>query len=67
MDRGCTSLGDINATVTLTLGREPRPDGEDALACKDLHIQFQIGSAVMHLDNLFDGDDQLGKSLTALL
>lgn len=54
-------VGNIDATVTIILGRRPRPGGVDALACQDLDVKFHAGHASVKLDNMFGGDGDLGK------
>ncbi|VVC90728.1 unnamed protein product [Leptidea sinapis] len=48
--------GNIDATVTIKLGRRPRANSSDALSCEDLHVKFHIGQASMHLGSLFGGN-----------
>lgn len=55
-----TFSGDINAVVTIVLGRLHRELAPDALACKDLDVKFHMGQVSMHLDNLFGGNSELG-------
>lgn len=55
------SPGDIDATVTIILGRQPRPTGVDALKCEDLAVSFHVGHATMKLGNLFGADDEFSK------
>ncbi|XP_060809378.1 protein takeout-like [Amyelois transitella] len=59
--------GDIDAVVTINLGRTPRHNGVDALSCEDLHVKFHLGYASMQLQNLFGGDDELGNTMNAFL
>ncbi|VVC90729.1 unnamed protein product [Leptidea sinapis] len=49
-------MGNIDATVTIKLGRRPRANSSDALSCEDLHVKFHIGQASMHLGSLFGGN-----------
>lgn len=53
--------GDINAVVTLFLGRLHRELAPDAVACNDLDVKFHMGQASIHLDNLFGGNNELGE------
>ncbi|XP_050665902.1 uncharacterized protein LOC126966070 [Leptidea sinapis] len=55
--------GNIDATVTIKLGRRPRANSSDALSCEDLHVKFHIGQASMHLGSLFGGDNELGNAM----
>uniref|UniRef100_A0A2H1VVY7 SFRICE_007389 n=1 Tax=Spodoptera frugiperda TaxID=7108 RepID=A0A2H1VVY7_SPOFR len=59
--------GDIDATVTIILGRQPRPTGVDALKCEDLAVSFHVGHATMKLGNLFGADDEFSHSLNQFL
>ncbi|CAG5036393.1 unnamed protein product [Parnassius apollo] len=59
--------GDIDAVVTITLGRAHRENGVDALACDRLDVKFNVGSATMKLDNMFGGDNELGNAMNMLL
>lgn len=51
--------GDIDATVTIVLGRQPRPNEADSLKCEELDVSFHVGYASMKLENLFGGDGDL--------
>lgn len=53
--------GDIDAVVTIRLGRSPRAGAKDALSCDQLDVKFHVGSCTVQLDNLFGGDGELGK------
>lgn len=33
----------------------------------DIHVEFNIGGASVHLDNLFNGDVELGKMMNSFL
>ncbi|XP_052753674.1 uncharacterized protein LOC113517177 [Galleria mellonella] len=59
--------GDIDAIITITLGKQPRHNDVDALSCEDLDVRFNIGYASMQLDNLFGGDEELGKTMNMFL
>ncbi|XP_052737320.1 protein takeout-like [Bicyclus anynana] len=59
--------GDIDAIVTIVLGRTPRDNAADALACQSLDVKFHIGTATMELNNLFGGDDDLGNAMNKFL
>ncbi|XP_059049445.1 uncharacterized protein LOC131844548 [Achroia grisella] len=59
--------GDIDATVTIILGRQPRHNDVDALSCEDLDVNFHIGYASMKLENLFGGDEELGNTMNMFL
>nr|XP_004923017.2 uncharacterized protein LOC101744925 [Bombyx mori] len=59
--------GDIDATVTIILGREPRPNSVDALTCDQLDVNFHVGYASMQLENLFGGDGELSKAMNKFL
>ncbi|XP_048006499.1 uncharacterized protein LOC125241860 [Leguminivora glycinivorella] len=58
---------DINAVVSIGLGRAPRRAGPDALTCESLSVKFHIGHAELQLDNLFGGDGELGKAMNKFL
>ncbi|XP_041973777.1 uncharacterized protein LOC121729363 [Aricia agestis] len=58
---------DIDATVTIILGRHPRKTGVDALACTSLDVKFAVDAASMELENLFGGDDELGSMMNKFL
>ncbi|XP_045450186.1 uncharacterized protein LOC123658936 [Melitaea cinxia] len=57
----------IDATVTIILGRKRRFNSVDALACKSLEVKFHIGNASMKLENLFGGDGELGNAMNKFL
>ncbi|XP_064292017.1 uncharacterized protein LOC128669715 [Plodia interpunctella] len=59
--------GDIDAIVTISLGRARRLNDVDALSCEDLHVKFHLGYASMQLQNLFGGDDELGNTMNSFL
>lgn len=59
--------GNINAIVTIILGRKRRVNSVDALACKSLEVKFNIGNASMKLENLFGGDGELGNAMNKFL
>lgn len=52
--------GDIDAVVTIKLGRMPRQNDVDALTCEDLDVNFHVEYATIQLDNLFGGETDLG-------
>lgn len=54
-------LGDIDALVTIVLGRQHQPNDFDTLTCEHLDVKFHMGYASMELENLFGGDNDLGK------
>lgn len=54
---------DIDAVVTITLGRAPVPGAPDVLTCEALEVKFHIGHAALQLDNLFGGDGELGNPI----
>ncbi|XP_064076889.1 protein takeout-like [Vanessa tameamea] len=58
---------DIDATVTIVLGRKPRLNAADALACKKLDVMFNVKKVSMDLDNLFGGDGDLGNAMNKFL
>ncbi|XP_014354708.2 protein takeout [Papilio machaon] len=59
--------GDINAVLTIALGRLHRENNVDALACEKLDVKFDVGSASINLENLFDGDNELGNTMNTFL
>ncbi|XP_075990709.1 uncharacterized protein LOC142986231 [Anticarsia gemmatalis] len=60
--------GDIDALVTIVLGRQHRHNDEDALTCEHLDVSFHVGYASMQLDNLFgDGDGELSNAMNQFL
>ncbi|XP_026323307.1 protein takeout-like [Hyposmocoma kahamanoa] len=58
---------DINAIVTIVLGRLHRELAPDALACEDLDVKFHVGQASMQLENLFGGNNELGNAMNRFL
>ncbi|CAF4830418.1 unnamed protein product [Pieris macdunnoughi] len=54
---------DINATVTITLGRSKVFNGLDTLSCEKLDVNFQAGQVTMDLENLFGDDKDLSKTM----
>ncbi|XP_063829428.1 uncharacterized protein LOC135078799 [Ostrinia nubilalis] len=59
--------GDIDALVTIVLGRKHQPNHFDTLTCEDLDVKFHMGYASMELENLFGGDNELGNSMNKFL
>lgn len=53
--------------MTIVLGRVPRENAADALACKSLDVKFNVKKVAIDLDHLFGGDDDLGESYFLLL
>ncbi|KAJ0181378.1 hypothetical protein K1T71_003463 [Dendrolimus kikuchii] len=62
-----SKYGDIDAIVTITLGRRARPHDSDALSCEQLDVSFHVGYASMQLENLFGGDGDLGHAMNKFL
>ncbi|XP_063634652.1 uncharacterized protein LOC134805267 [Cydia splendana] len=58
---------DIDAVVSIALGRAPRRRAPDALTCESLAVKFHIGHAELQLDNLFGGDGELGNAMNKFL
>lgn len=54
--------GDIQASVTMQ-GQPIKKNGEIYYNVKDFYVDFNIGHAVIQLDNLFNGDKELGKKM----
>ncbi|CAB3220999.1 unnamed protein product [Arctia plantaginis] len=59
--------GDIDAKVTIILGRKHRLNNVDALTCKQLDVSFHVGYASMHLDNLFGSEGELSNTMNKFL
>jgi len=38
-------------------------NNEEYLKIKDMFVEFNIGGASVHLDDLFNGDPELGKNV----
>lgn len=53
-------LGDIDATVTMQ-GERIKKDGDVYFNVKDFYVDFNIGHASIQLDDLFNGDKELGQ------
>lgn len=53
--------------MTIVLGRVPRDNAADSLACKSLDVKFNVKKVAIDLDHLFGGDDDLGESYFLLL
>ncbi|CAH3980348.1 unnamed protein product [Pieris brassicae] len=58
---------DINATVTIKLGKRNVLNGLDALSCEKLDVNFQAGQVSMDLENLFGDDKNLSKTMNNFL
>ncbi|XP_072936194.1 uncharacterized protein [Epargyreus clarus] len=65
--RFTAKYGDIDAIVSITLGRRPRDNAVDALSCENLSVKFHVGYASMDLDDLFEGDDELNNTINKFL
>lgn len=50
----------IEASI-LMQGEQIEKNGERYLNCKDFYVDFNIGHATIALDDLFNGDKELGK------
>ncbi|CAG9107138.1 unnamed protein product [Plutella xylostella] len=50
---------DIDAVVTIKLGRAHRENSVDALSCDSLDVHFHVAGASVQLNNLFGGDGEL--------
>lgn len=48
--------------MTIVLGRMQQPNDVDALTCEQLDVKFHMGEASMELENLFGGNNDLGKN-----
>ncbi|XP_063891052.1 circadian clock-controlled protein daywake [Helicoverpa armigera] len=59
--------GEIDATVTIVLGRQPRHNDVDSLKCKELDVSFHVGYASMKLENLFGDDGDLSNTMNQFL
>ncbi|KAJ8733810.1 hypothetical protein PYW07_014361 [Mythimna separata] len=59
--------GDIDATVTIVLGRQPRHNEPDSLKCEELDVSFHVGYASMKLENLFGSEGDLSNTLNQFL
>lgn len=51
---------DIDTTVNI-IGQKIMKDGEIYFNIKDFFIDFNIGHATIELENLFNGDKELGE------
>ncbi|KAK9888499.1 hypothetical protein WA026_000749 [Henosepilachna vigintioctopunctata] len=56
----------IDASVTIQ-GQKIKKDGEIYFNIKDFHVDFNIGHASIQLDNLFNGDKELGEAMNLFL
>lgn len=54
------NYSNIDATVSMQ-GEQIDKNGERYLNIKDLFVDFNIGHASVQLDDLFNGDQELGK------
>ncbi|KAL0895435.1 hypothetical protein ABMA27_011557 [Loxostege sticticalis] len=61
------NYGDIDALVTIVLGRQHQPNDFDTLTCEHLDVKFHMGYASMELENLFGGDNDLGNAMNKFL
>lgn len=60
------SLADIDATITMKKkDSKTKADGKNRLG--DIHVQFNIGNASVKMDNLFNGDPELGAMMNNFL
>lgn len=59
MIRDMCVLGNIDATIIMQ-GEKVDKDGEIYFNVKDFFVDFNIGHANIRLDNLFNGDQELG-------
>lgn len=72
--QNCFVLADVDATVvmhkkdnsTTTEQQQHRDDGKNDRSC-DIKVEFNIGNASVKLDNLFNGDDELGSMMNQFL
>ncbi|KAE8747297.1 hypothetical protein FOCC_FOCC005941 [Frankliniella occidentalis] len=60
------NYSNIEATATMT-GQRVIRDGREYMDVKEFLVDFQIGHASVHLDNLFDGDKELGEIMNKFL
>ncbi|XP_044750407.1 uncharacterized protein LOC123310806 [Coccinella septempunctata] len=60
------NYSDIEAIVNI-LGQKIVKDGEIYFNIKDFYIDFNIGHATIQLDNLFNGDEELGEAMNLFL
>ncbi|CAK1548674.1 unnamed protein product [Leptosia nina] len=58
---------DINATVTITLGRLKKENASDAVTCEKLHVKFDVGQVSVDLEHLFGDDKELGDMINKFL
>lgn len=58
--------GDVDATASIKAERVMKNNVEH-LAVKDLFVKFNIGTAEVHLDDLFDGNAELGEAMNNFL
>ncbi len=59
-------LGDVDATASIKADRIMKNNVEH-LTVKDLFVDFNIGTADIHLDDLFDGNSELGEAMNNFL
>ncbi|KAJ6632997.1 Protein takeout [Pseudolycoriella hygida] len=60
------SFGDVDATASIKAERVMLKTGEH-LKVKDLFVEFNIGTAEIHLNDLFDGNSELGEAMNSFL
>ncbi|KAJ4447893.1 hypothetical protein ANN_09902, partial [Periplaneta americana] len=56
----------IEATITIQ-GEHIKRNGQIHFSVKDFDLKFSIGHATVYLDNLFNGDRELGEAMNAFL
>lgn len=52
--------GNIDATIVMQ-GQRIQKDNETYFNVQDFFVDFDIGHAYIQLDNLFNGDEELGR------
>lgn len=58
---------DVDATVTMKMEEATEIKHENNTRIGNMHVEFNIGGASVHLDNLFNGDPELGSMMNNFL
>lgn len=57
---------DVDVTSLIKTGTDMR-NGKEHLTVEDIGVNFEIGSTSVNLDNLFNGDQDLGSAVNKFL
>lgn len=60
-------IADVDATLTMKKRNSSDDEPNEHKRLGDIHVEFNIGSASVHLDNLFNGDPELGAMMNKFL